>query len=251
MCIFVGSEHADADGGPSLTAPTYLSSMWPSFPCVYLLAVSMLMQMGGHLQAGRRQHVAEQAMEWHNGFWQPPKDRPKPAEQAPPYRAAQASHHHHPADMQNHPSYQQSAAPASYDSHPDHRQDAYRQRASPPAHPQHMQDHSRGDAPQQHDWRGQKADARHQMEFPMHKGGRDDDHGHGHGAYGQHGEEGAGRRRGSGEEAGARALADRAEAARMTAAALQKLNYRYALHSPACFFRKLSCLHPLLVLPYL
>ena len=213
------------------------------------LAVSVLMQMGGHLQADRRQHVAEQAMEWHNGFWQPPKDRPKPAEQPPPYRPAQASHSHHPTDMQNYPSHQQPAASAAYDSHPDPRQDAYQQRASPPGHPQHMQNYSRGDAPQQQPRRSQQADGRHQMENPMHRGGNDYDQNHGHGAYGQHGEDGAERRRGSGEEAGARALADRAEAARMTAAALQKLNYRYTLHSPTCHFRKLNCGYASLCVP--
>ncbi|KAK9862573.1 hypothetical protein WJX84_004538, partial [Apatococcus fuscideae] len=173
--------------------------------------------MGGQLQAGRRLPAAEAAMEWHNGFWQPPKERPKPRHQSPPQAGWDARYPPHSSEAPSHPH-----RPANQRTHQnDRRYQDYDHRHDLPQ-PQIQEQHCGGRGPE-HDDRSYQAP----------RSGRDgprEDAGMRPGGYGD-----ARRPRGGGgrdgEEAGARALADRQEAARMTAAALQKLNYRAELEA--------------------
>ncbi|KAK9831135.1 hypothetical protein WJX74_004556 [Apatococcus lobatus] len=199
--------------------------------------------IGGQLQAGRRPQASEPALEWHNGYWQPPKDRQRqaqshsptgppgpehPSAMRPPQRSPPPGRDSHSGNQQQHGSEYDMPYPASNR----HRSSAYdvdRARASSQAQQQYA-----GPEPGQY---GTRADAgRRQAEYrdsraePSHHDVRDEA-GRRPAAYnpgdGHSGED----MRVNGEEAGARALADRGEAARMTAAALQKLNYRAELEA--------------------
>lgn len=203
----------------------------------------MLLQMGGQLQAGRRAQAAEPALEWHNGFWQPPKDR----------QSHRQPHYSHSPPEPPHPSVLHAPYdrhPAARDSHSGHKHDRQHHAANrqqevsydrPKSGRRASQDQQFHAGPGPGRYEAQDEPGRRQAGYNQgNLRGRDDmteardegnrrPAGYNQGDLHERDDLGYKRQGAAAEEAGARALADRGEAARMTAAALQKLNYRSVL----------------------